>query len=410
MTYIRGVEGEKMGLNKRYDGYKAYGYLDQNDFKRFKMAKEIDRVKEYLIPLSEEQEARVKKLAKESIFISLHEHPTILPENLENVMEYTRIGRDHCAYEGLSQSYYDVVFDNMLDGTSTITSANGWKWDDIIFDLGMRLCDIAHQDLVIPCRGIKDIYYAHREGKIAWVPSVEGAAPIENELDRIDILYGFGVRMMGITYSESNQLGSGIKEERDGGLTAFGKKAVRRMNQVGMAIDCSHTGYETTLDVIEESQHPIFLTHVGARSLWDSKRLSPDRVIKACASKGGIIAIEAAPHTTLTNKIRNHSIDSFMEHFKYIVDSVGIDHVAFGPDTLYGDHVGIHHLYAKQLSTKNTQGKEDFDEVEYVKGLENPTEASKNILRWLVKNSYSDQDIKKVLGENIIRVLKKIWK
>jgi len=130
MTYIRGVEGEKMGLNKRYDGYKAYGYLDQNDFKRFKMAKEIDRVKEYLIPLSEEQEARVKKLAKESIFISLHEHPTILPENLENVMEYTRIGRDHCAYEGLSQSYYDVVFDNMLDGTSTITSANGWKWDD----------------------------------------------------------------------------------------------------------------------------------------------------------------------------------------------------------------------------------------------------------------------------------------
>lgn len=399
-----------LGSNKKYDGYKAYSYIDKNDFKRFKLSKGIGRVEEFLIPLNIEEEKRVKELAANSIFISLHDHPTFLPQNINEVFEYTRIGRDHCGYEELSKSYYDAVFDNMLDGTCTITSANGWKWEDLLYDLGMRCCDLAHQNTLIKCGDIEDIYRAHGEGKIAWIPSVEGSAPIENELDRIDILYGFGVRLMGITYSESNALGSGIKEERDGGLTAFGKKAVERMNRIGMAIDCSHTGYKTTLDVIEESKHPIFLTHVGARALWDSKRLSPDEVIKACAQRGGVIGIEAAPHTTITKNNLKHSIDSYMEHFKYLVDLVGIDHVAFGPDALYGDHVRLHNLYAKQLSTKDTEAKQEFEKVEYVRGLENPTEASKNILRWLVKEGYSNEDIKKVLGKNILRVLGEVWK
>jgi len=399
-----------MGLNKKYDGYKAYSYLDEGDFKRFKMSKELNRVEEYLIPLSPEEEERVQRLARDCIFISLHEHPTLLPENLNEVFDYTREGRDHCAYEALSKSYYDAVFDNMLDGTCTIYSKSGWKWEEVLHDLGMRLCDIAHQSMVVKCERVEDIYRAHREGKIAWIASIEGSAPIENELDRIEILYGFGVRMMGITYSESNTLGSGIKEDRDGGLTLFGKQALRRMNKVGMAIDCSHTGYKTTLDVINESEHPIFLTHVGARALWDSKRLFPDEVLIECAKRGGVIGIEAAPHTTLTKSKRRHSIDSYMEHFKYIVDLVGIDHVAFGPDTLYGDHVGLHRVYSQHLSTNKTRGREDFEEVEYVKGLENPTETSKNILRYLVKENYSDIEIEKVLGLNIIRVLSEVWK
>jgi len=83
---------------------------------------------------------------------------------------------------------------------------------------------------------------------------------IENELDRIEILYGFGVRVMGIAYSESNALGSGLKEPRDGGLTSFGHRAVERMNKVGIAIDCSHCGDQTSLDAIEASTKPA-LTH-----------------------------------------------------------------------------------------------------------------------------------------------------
>src|SRR5262249_16103574 len=157
-----------------------------------------------------------------------------------------------------------------------------------------------------------------------------------------DILYGLGVRMMGIVYSESNGLGSGLRERRDGGLTVFGRQAVKRMNQLGMAIDLSHAGAHTALDTIAASKKPLFISHGGARALRESTRLKADDVIRACADQGGVIGIEAAPHTTLSHKHRRHSIESVMEHVAYCIDLVGIDHVTLGPDTLFGDHVALH--------------------------------------------------------------------
>jgi membrane dipeptidase len=102
-----------------------------------------------------------------------------------------------------------------------------------------------------------------------------------------------------------------------------------------------------------------------------------------------------------------------MEHFEYVKSLVGIDHVAFGPDTVYGDHVGLHRTYAANLSIKESRGSgkpdQHFDEVEYVQGLENPTEGSHNLVRWLVKHGYADADIAKVMGANVLRVLSEVW-
>jgi len=373
------------------------------------MAKEIGRVEPYMVPLSEEEEERVQKIAKESIMISLHDHPQLIPEDVINqMMDYIREGRIITPYEGLSESCWDAIFDNLSDGGTRIASKTGWKWEDIIYDLGMKLCDLGHQDLIIVAKTVDDIIKAHNDGKIAFVPSLEAATPIENELDRIDMLFGLGIRMMGVAYSESNVLGSGLSEKNDGGLTYFGREAIERYNKVGMAIDVSHCGDQTARDVIEASKKPIFITHVGAKALWDTKRLKPNDVLQSCAEKGGVIGIEAAPHTTLTKKHPHHNIESYMEHFEYIVNLVGVDHVAFGPDAMYGDHVAIHHAYSKALSIKKAYAV-DTEEVPYVKGLENPTEASWNIIRWLVKHRYSDEDIRKVIGENILRVLKEVW-
>lgn len=403
-----------MGLNKKYSGYKSFDYLEKGkDYKEFELVQGQSIFEPNLIPISPEQEKRVEELAEKTVMISLHEHPHLFPADIRQTMDYGREVRVSTAFEALSNSYWDAVFDNFMDGTALITSKHGWKWSDIIYDIGMRMCDLAHQDFIIKCDKVDDIYRAHKQGKVALIPSLEGAAMIENELDRIEILYGFGIRELGIAYSESNALGTGLREPRDGGLTIFGRQAVERMNKIGMAIDCSHCGDQTTLDVIEVSSKPIFLTHIGARALWNINRLAPDEVLKACADKGGVIGVEAAPHTTLTQKHPQHSIESVMEHFEYIRDLVGIDHVTFGPDTLYGDHVGLHHVFAEALSIgAATKGKKDapeFEEVEYVKGIENPTEGSHNILRWLVKHNYSDQEIAKVLGENVLRVLKDVW-
>ncbi len=345
----------------------------------------------------------------ENLAISLHDHCFVVPADFGDLAEYRRQGRDFTGYAGMAQSGLDAVFDNLMDGTATITSKAGWKWDDIIYDLGMRLSDIAHQDFIVRGETLDDIRRAKENGQIAFIASLEAATAIENEVDRLDILYGLGIRQSGIAYSEANTLGSGLKEARDGGLTEFGRQAVRRMNKLGIAIDVSHSGDQTSLDTIEVSEKPIFITHAGARGLWDTKRMKPDVVLKAMAAKGGVIGIEAAPHTTLTKKHPKHSIESYMEHFEYCVDLIGIDHVAFGPDTLFGDHVGLHHYFAKQLSIKSAHGAQAFEEVEFVDGIENPAEAFPNIVRWLVKHDYSDGDIAKTIGGNVMRVLQEAW-
>src|SRR5690625_2562825 len=159
---------------------------------------------------------------EENLMISLHEHTFVTPENLEEIFEFRRQGRDWTGYEGLSKSGLDVVFENFMNGTAFITSNAGWKWTDIIHDLGIRYSDFAHQDLVIRAETIDDIYRAKKEGKIAFVSSIESATQIENEIDRVDVLYGFGVRVMGIAYSEANSLGSGLREKNDSGVTVFG--------------------------------------------------------------------------------------------------------------------------------------------------------------------------------------------
>ena len=403
-----------MSLTKAYDGYTSFSYLEPGkDFRVFELADELERVPPYRVPLSDEEESRVRALVERELLVSMHEHLGVFPACIGETPEYVRHGRMSTAFRGLAASHWDCVFDNLMDGICTIHSSSGWQWDDVLHDLGMRLCDLAHQDFLIPCQRIDDVQRAHAEGKVAWVATMEGAAMIEHDLDRIDLLYGFGLRSLGVTYSESNALGNGLKEDRDGGLTKFGKKAVERMNKVGLLIDCSHCGDQTTLDTIAWSEKPIVLSHIGARALWDSNRLAPDDVLEACAAKGGVIGVECAPHTTLTKNNRRHNLEAFMEHFEYIVKLVGIDHVGFGPDTVYGDHVGLHHTYMANLSIEESRGAgkpdQHFDEVEYVEGLENPTEGSHNIVRWLVGRGYADEDIAKVMGGNALRVMREAW-
>jgi membrane dipeptidase len=399
-----------IGKRTKYSGYTSFQYLEGGtDYREFELAKELDRVPSRKVEVSDAQEQRVQRLLDENLAISLHDHCFVVPADFGDLADYRRQGRDFTGYAGMARSGLDAVFDNLMDGTATITSKAGWKWDDIIYDLGMRLSDIAHQDFIVRGETLDDIRRAKENGQIAFIASLEAATAIENEVDRLDILYGLGIRQSGIAYSEANTLGSGLKEARDGGLTEFGRQAVRRMNKLGIAIDISHSGDQTSLDTIEVSEKPIFITHAGARGLWDTKRMKPDTVLKAMAAKGGVIGIEAAPHTTLTKKHPNHSIEGFMEHFEYCVGLIGIDHVAFGPDTLFGDHVGLHHYFAKQLSIKSAHGAQAFEEVKFVDGIENPAEAFPNIVRWLVKHDYSDGDIAKAIGGNVMRVLEEAW-
>jgi membrane dipeptidase len=391
-------------------GYTAYSYLTPGvDFRSFELAPEFGRVPAYAGGLTPEQEERAQRLLRDSLVISLHDHPSRFPLRMEETPEYYRTGRQHAGYAGLAASGMTVVFDNMMDGTACVTGHAPWRWDDIITDLGMRQADLAHQTGVMTIRTVADIDEAYRTGRVGLVFGLEAATPIENEIDRLDVLYGLGLRQIGIAYSDANALGSGLGETTDGGLTALGRRAVTRMNKLGLAIDVSHSSDRTALDVCERSDRPVLLTHAGARAIWDIPRMKPDAVLKAVAETGGVIGMSAAPHTTLSAAHPRHSIESVMDHFRYCVDLVGISRVAFGPDTLYGDHVQLHKVFGHLLGISRATSGPAFEPVAYVDGLENPTENFANICGWLVKHGFDDETVRAVIGGNVYRALQAIW-
>lgn len=389
--------------------YRSYDYLGGDlGLPRDPLAPEFGRVAPYDGGFSSAVVERAERLLADTITISLHDHPVRFPADMGDTPAYNRTGRQHTAFEGLRASGLTVVFDNMMDGTAMVTGNTPWQWDDVVTDLGMRQADLAHQTEVVVVRTVADILAAHRDGRVGLVFGLEAATPIGNDLDRLDILYGLGIRQIGIAYSESNGLGAGLSETTDFGLTDFGRAAIRRMNRLGLAVDVSHSSDQTGIDAADASDAPIFLTHAGARALWDIPRLKSDDALRAVAAGGGVIGMSAAPHTTISHEHTTHSILSVMDHFEYCAELVGIDHVAFGPDTLYGDHVGLHTTFAGLLG-RAAATTEDHPRVAYVDGLENPTESFHNISAELVSRGYSDDDIAKVLGGNIMRALGQIW-
>lgn len=392
--------------------YESFPYAARDvDFPSIELSDPAQRRSRYDAGLDAAQAARVQRLLTENIVVSLHDHPQILPADPADTFNYVRTAHEFTAFSQLRRSGLTVVFDNLF-GIIGTSSPSGWKWNDLITTLGMRLADIAHQDGVVIGRTLRDIEAAHRDGNLAFVLGTESAGMIENELDRLDVLYGFGIRQMGLVYADSNTLGSGQKEPRDAGLTTFGRRAVKRMNDLGILIDVSHASDQTSMDAIEISERPIAITHAGARALWPTARMKSDEVLRACAERGGVLGIEAAPHTTVSFAHTTHTIESVMDHFEHAVDVMGIEHVAFGPDGFFGDHVGFHQASAAHLGigAMLNAGDLEYERVTHVDGVENPSETFHNIAAWLVSHGYSDEDIIAVLGGNVLRLLAEVWR
>jgi len=289
----------------------------------------------------------------------------------------------------------------------------------------MRQCDYAHQDFVVPALRVKDITDAFEEGKVAIIQTIEQASAIDRDVDKIDLLFGLGVRSMGIVYSESNTLGSGLSELGDQGLTDLGYDAVRRMNKTGIVIDVSHAGDQTAMEVVEASDKPLCISHCGSRTLTNNARMLPDKVYQAMAEKDGIVGVEVAGFAPRTEKNPEGSIECLLEHLEYLVDLLGVDYVGVGPDTLWGDHARLYRGgpigtvkprlgRGRYPRDRPLELPEIFDsgemvkDLDYIKGLESPSEFG-NVAKGLVRDGYSDKEIAKVMGLNGLRVIKACW-
>lgn len=385
--------------------YVPYAYLEEErDYRSFPMAPQSPPTDgtETIDPGVIE---RVDRLARENLVISLHDHASVRPSDPSDFEAYREQGREWTPYAGLAASPLDIVFDGGLAAVGRRWKTRPWNWEDTVADLGTRQADWAHSGMIRAVRGLGDLRKRGVSEPVGIVLTLESASPIGRDIDRLDVLYGLGIRSLGVTYSDRNRLGGGGNDAVDEGLTAFGARAVRRMNQLGILVDVSHAGDRTSLETIATSTKPVVITHAGARAVWSTPRMKPDDVIRACAARGGVIGIEAAPGSTLAGDPSRHDLDAVFAHVHHCLDLVGIDHVTFGPDTHFGDHVA----WSRHFGSPGMAAELGRLRVPRVIGCEDPITAWRNILRRLVTDGFSDDEIRRLIGGNVVRVLREVW-
>ena len=253
---------------------------------------------------------------------------------------------------------------------------------------------------------IKDIERAYENGKKGIIINLQNLEPIGSNLEMIDLFYMMGVRIAQLTLNTKNLIGTGCLARRDRGLTDFGSKVIERMENLGMIVDISHCGPQTSIDAVEHSNNPIMATHTSAKNLYDHPRAKDDDLLKAVAEKGGFIGVLTI-QGFLNNKLKPN-IDDWLEHVDYLVNLIGVDHVGIGTD-YYGQSIPDK-LAAKldEFLSKLGMGPEHGGSFQYkMEGFENYAEFP-NLIEGLLNRGYSDKDIKKIAGENFLRVFKKV--
>lgn len=279
------------------------------------------------------------------------------------------------------------------------------------------------RDVIVKATRSEDIVSAKKEGKhaIIWnfqnTLAIGGGVDVDRELENLDTFYNLGVRVIQLTYNLRNFVGDGCTERYQSGLTYFGYKVVERMNKLGMLIDLSHCGYQTTMDAIEASKDPVAFTHTCCRALYDHPRAKTDEQIEALAEKGGVIGILAVRY--FIGKPGN--LVDMLNHVDHAVKLVGVDHVGIGTD-----HWHVHNyperlaeVAYQEFQTRYSEGRrfwsgfrpEHGNDPRLYPPREPDMEAWANwpaVTIGLVSRGYSEQEIRKMIGLNWLRLLERV--
>lgn len=365
----------------------------------FQLAKQVNRVPSMSLPLDAAGENRFQNLMEDIIMIDLHEHPMVCTEPMDDLVEYLRYGQYEWGYEAIRHGGWTAVATaNVFRGMMATTEMSHVTFADLADEIGMMVADARlNSDNVAVVTSADEILAAKQTGKIGVFPTVEHLA-ISDALHRVDVLYSMGVRMAGLTYNLQNSIGCGLTESRDSGITDFGAAVIERMNDLGMAVDVSHAGYKTASDAIERSKAPIIFSHNASHSLRPTWRTRKDDELIACAKRGGLVAVTAVPNALSDSPTQD--IGCVLDHYDYLVNLVGVDHVGIGTDTLIGDHVGYH---------RKMMGRGLFGGMPapYLNGLESPADG-KNLIRGFITRGYSDVDIRKLAGGNALNFIRRV--
>jgi membrane dipeptidase len=246
---------------------------------------------------------------------------------------------------------------------------------------------------------VEDIALAAAQGRLAVMFDIEGGSALNGELQRVGEYYRLGVRWMLIAYNRNNALGGGCQDE-DTGLTEFGRQVIAEMERVGMVVCCSHTGFRTTMEVMERARNPVIFSHSNPLGMWRHRRNIPDEAIKACAATGGVVGINGVGAFLGRN---DTSSATLARHIDYVVNLVGPKHVGFGLDYVFD---------MQELIDFLKQSPQRFPPEEYGDGPPAfvAPEQLPEIVGELARLGYDDAALRDILGGNLLRIARQVWR
>lgn len=234
-----------------------------------------------------------------------------------------------------------------------------------------------------------------------------------DELRMIRIFYQLGIRMMHLTYNRRNPIGDGAGEPGNGGLSDFGHSVVAELNRCGVIVDVAHSGWRTSLEAARASQKPMVASHSACGGLYSHFRAKPDEVVKAICDTDGYIGICVIPRFLGGDG----DILSFLNQVDYAVKKFGAEHVAIGTDIA---HVSANEEAQRakipKRTTPNPKSALGSERWEHLWPEDNfvPKPHAEKSLAWtnwplftvgMVQRGHKEEDIRKVLGKNVLRVL-----
>ncbi len=256
----------------------------------------------------------------------------------------------------------------------------------------------------INCAFATDISNAKSLGRTAVVLGFQNVSAFEDQISYIRLFKELGVGIVQMAYNTQNLIGAGCYESTDGGLSDFGHEAVAEMNHVGIMCDLSHVGAKTSQDVIETSSKPVCYSHIAPAGLKSHPRNKSDEQIRTIVDKGGFVGVTMFP--PFLKRGTNSTVHDYVEAMEYVINIAGEDAVGYGTDFTQGydkpffEWITMDKGYARKLT--------EFGEILSLKGIETIGETS-NLTAAMERAGWKEPRIRKVMGENWLRVLRDVW-
>jgi len=379
-----------------------------------------------MVKLSEDQEKRAKRLHGETFVFdfSPHAEPFLLTSRQREVM-LRSLERGQPLRSTLSAMANARIRELDKDSSARSEIQEVWKrsgvngvqvtlgamelaldeWEGVVADLA-RCYARARIGYMAVCTTAEELESSQRNGVVGLLLGLQDSLPIGRDLDRVDTLYNAGVRVIQLTYNTRNLVGDGCTEREQSRLSRFGIELVRRLNELGIIIDVSHSGYGTTMDAINVSERPIAFTHIVCRDVYEHARGKTDEQLRALAESDGYAGIAAVPH--FLREGDGQSVEDMMEHLEHAASMMGVDRVGIATDWGFWSTDFPAELHAPALEEFGRLGFRPEDELkmgtalgEFINWTDWP-----ELTRGLVSRGYSDEEIKGFLGMNWLNFMR----